>query len=142
MGAPEIGWLLPALGSIVWGDSRDGKEDRVRMSQPVHVTEQSFEREVLQAEIPVLVDFWAEWCAPCRMIAPIVEELAREYEGRLKVAKVDVDDNQTLAMKFNIMSIPTLGIFKRGQLVERIVGYMPRAELKRRVDAALGASVR
>ncbi len=111
------------------------------MAQPVHVTEQSFEREVLQAEIPVLVDFWAEWCAPCRMIAPIVEEFAREYEGRLKVAKVDVDDNQTLAMRFNIMSIPTLGIFKRGQLVERIVGYMPKAELKRRVDAALGAGV-
>jgi thioredoxin 1 len=112
------------------------------MAQPLHVTEQSFEREVLQADIPVLVDFWAEWCAPCRMIAPIVEEFAREYEGRLKVAKVDVDENQTLAMKFNIMSIPTLGIFKSGQLVERIVGYMPKAELKRRVDAALGASVR
>ncbi len=112
------------------------------MAQPVHVTEQSFEREVLQAETPVRVDFWAEWCAPCRMIAPIVEEFAREYEGRLKVAKVDVDDNQSLAMKFNIMSIPTLGLFKGGQLVERIVGYMPKAELKRRVDAALGASVR
>jgi len=112
------------------------------MAQPLHVTEQSFEREVLEAGIPVLVDFWAEWCAPCRMIAPIVEEFAREYEGRLKVAKVDVDENQTLAMKFNIMSIPTLGIFKSGQLVERIVGYMPKAELKRRVDAALGASVR
>ncbi len=112
------------------------------MAKPVHVTEQSFDQEVVKAETPVLVDFWAEWCGPCRLIAPIVEDFAREYEGKLKVAKVDVDDNQNLAMKFSIMSIPTLGVFKGGQLVERIVGYMPKAELKRRVDAALGAPVR
>ena len=112
------------------------------MAKPVHVTEQSFDQEVVKAETPVLVDFWAEWCGPCRLIAPIVEDFAREYEGKLKVAKVDVDDNQNLAMKFSIMSIPTLGVFKGGQLVERIVGYMPKAELKRRVDAALGAAVR
>lgn len=112
------------------------------MANPMHVTEQSFDQEVVKAETPVLVDFWAAWCGPCRLIAPIVEDFAREYEGKLKVAKVDVDDNQNLAMKFNIMSIPTLGVFKGGQLVERIVGYMPKAELKRRVDAALGAAVR
>ena len=112
------------------------------MAKPVHVTEQSFDQEVVKAETPVLVDFWAEWCGPCRLIAPIVEDFAREYEGKLKVAKVDVDDNQNLAMKFSIMSIPTLGVFKGGQLVERIVGYMPKEELKRRVDAALGAPVR
>jgi thioredoxin 1 len=112
------------------------------MAKPTHVTEETFEREVVQADLPVLVDFWAEWCGPCRMIAPIVEEFAREYEGRMKVAKVDVDTNQGLAMRFNIMSIPTLGLFKGGQLVERIVGYMPKAELKRRVDAALATSVR
>lgn len=112
------------------------------MAKPVHVTEQSFDQEVVKAETPVLVDFWAEWCGPCRLIAPIVEDFAREYEGKLKVAKVDVDDNQNLAMKFSIMSIPTLGVFKGGQLVERIVGYMPKGELKRRVDAALGAPVR
>ncbi len=112
------------------------------MAKPVHVTEQSFDQEVVKAETPVLVDFWAEWCGPCRLIAPIVEDFAREYEGKLKVAKVDVDDNQNLAMKFSIMSIPTLGVFKGGQLVERIVGYMPKGELKRRVDAALGAAVR
>ena len=112
------------------------------MAKPVHVTEQSFDQEVVKAETPVLVDFWAEWCGPCRLIAPIVEDFAREYEGKLKVAKVDVDDNQNLAMKFSIMSIPTLGVFKGGQLVERIVGYMPKTELKRRVDAALGAPVR
>ena len=112
------------------------------MAKPVHVTEQSFDQEVVKAETPVLVDFWAEWCGPCRLIAPIVEDFAREYEGKLKVAKVDVDDNQNLAMKFSIMSIPMLGVFKGGQLVERIVGYMPKGELKRRVDAALGAPVR
>ena len=112
------------------------------MAKPVHVTEQSFDQEVVKAETPVLVDFWAEWCGPCRLIAPIVEDFAREYEGKMKVAKVDVDDSQNLAMKFNIMSIPMLGVFKGGQLVERIVGYMPKAELKRRVDAALGAAVR
>jgi len=112
------------------------------MAKPVHVTEQSFDQEVVKAETPVLVDFWAEWCGPCRLIAPIVEDFAQEYEGKLKVAKVDVDDNQNLAMKFSIMSIPTLGVFKGGQLVERIVGYMPKGELKRRVDAALGAPVR
>ncbi len=112
------------------------------MSKPVHVTEQSFEQEVLKADTPVLVDFWAEWCGPCRMVAPIVEDFAQEYEGKLKVAKVDVDDNQDLAMRFNIMSIPTLGVFKSGELVERIVGYMPKPELKRRLDAAMGAAAR
>jgi thioredoxin 1 len=112
------------------------------MSKPVHVNEQSFDQEVLKAETPVLVDFWAEWCGPCRMVAPIVEDFAREYAGKLKVAKVDVDDNQNLAMRYNIMSIPTLGVFKGGQLVERIVGYMPKPVLKQRLDAAMGAAVR
>ena len=112
------------------------------MGQPVHVTEQTFDQEVLKAETPVLVDFWAEWCGPCRMIAPIVEEFARDYDGRLKVAKVDVDENANIAMRYNIMSIPTLGLFKGGQLVERVIGYMPKGELKRRVDAALAPAVR
>ena len=109
------------------------------MAKPQAVTEQTFESEVLKAELPVLVDFWAEWCGPCRMVAPIVEELAGEYAGRLKVTKVDVDDNQNIAMRYNIMSIPTLGVFKGGQMIERIVGYMPKQELKRRVDGALQA---
>ncbi len=111
------------------------------MAKPVAVTEQTFEQEVLQANLPVLVDFWAEWCGPCRLIAPIVEELAGEYAGRLKVVKVDVDDNQHLAMRYSIMSIPTLGVFKGGQMVERIVGYMPKAELKRRIESALQTKV-
>ncbi|MCL8208536.1 MAG: thioredoxin [Actinomycetia bacterium] len=111
------------------------------MTKPVAVTEQTFEQEVLKADLPVLVDFWAEWCGPCRLIAPIVEELAGEYAGRLKVVKVDVDDNQHLAMRYSIMSIPTLGVFKGGQMVERIVGYMPKPELKRRIEGALRTKV-
>jgi len=105
------------------------------------VTEDTFDLEVSKAELPVLVDFWAEWCGPCRMVAPIVEELAGEYEGRVKVVKIDVDDNQRLAMRFSIMSIPTLGVFKGGELIERIVGFMPKQELKRRLDGALQAKV-
>ena len=112
------------------------------MAKPTAVTEESFDQEVLKSEIPVLVDFWAEWCGPCRMVAPIVEELAGEYAGRLKVTKLDVDDNQRLAMRYNIMSIPTLGVFRAGELIERIVGYMPKQELKRRLDGALQAQIR
>ncbi len=107
------------------------------MSKPVSVSEETFEREVLKADLPVLTDFWAAWCAPCHRIAPIIEELAGEYEGRLKVAKVDVDANADLASRYSVRSIPTLAVFKGGELVERIVGYVPKAELKRQVDVAL-----
>jgi thioredoxin 1 len=105
------------------------------------VTEESFESDVLKAQVPVLVDFWATWCGPCKMIAPIVEELAAEYEGKLSVRKLDVDENGTIAARYSIMSIPTLGIFRGGELIERIVGYMPKEQLKRRIDAALASPV-
>lgn len=106
-------------------------------SKPESVTEKTFDSDVLKSGTPVLVDFWATWCGPCKMIAPIVEELAGEYEGKLRVMKLDVDENSGVAAKYSIMSIPTLGVFRGGELVERIVGYMPKEALKKRIDAAL-----
>jgi thioredoxin 1 len=111
------------------------------MSNTVAVTEQTFEGEVLKSAVPVLVDFWATWCGPCKMIAPIVEDLAGEYQGQLKVFKLDVDENGGIAAKYSVMSIPTLGIFNKGVLIERIVGYMPKEQLKKRIDAALASRV-
>jgi thioredoxin 1 len=111
------------------------------MSNTIAVTEQTFEGEVLKSPIPVLVDFWATWCGPCKMIAPILEDLAGEYQGKLKVLKLDVDDNGGVAAKYSVMSIPTLGIFSKGELIERIVGYMPKEQLKKRIDTALASRV-
>lgn len=105
------------------------------------VTDQTFDTEVLKAPTPVLVDFWATWCGPCKMIAPIVEDLAGEYDGKLRVLKLDVDENGGTAAKYSIMSIPTLGIFQAGELIERIVGYMPKEQLKKRIDTALKSKV-
>ena len=107
------------------------------MSHPLTVTDTSFKQEVLDSEVPVLVDFWASWCSPCKMIAPIVEELAGEYEGRVKVAKVDVDANPITPGMFGIMSIPTLMVFRGGKAEERIVGYQPKQSLKAKLDAVL-----
>ena len=107
------------------------------MAKPVAVTDETFEAEVLQASQPVLVDFWADWCYPCKMIAPFVEELAREYDGRLKVAKVDVDISPNTALTYNIRSIPTLLLFRGGKPVDQIVGAVPKAVLKRKVEGVL-----
>ena len=108
------------------------------MSEPIVVNDSDFDQTVLQAERPVLVDFWAPWCAPCRMVAPVVEELASEYEGKISFAKLDIDQNPRTATKYSIMSIPTLLIFKKGEPVSHIVGFRPKAELKRSLDAVLG----
>ena len=94
--------------------------------KPIELNEENFEREVLKANIPVLVDFWAVWCGPCKMIAPIVEELAVEYDSRIKIGKLDVDNHQQIAMQYGIRSIPTLLIFKEGKVVEQIVGAAPK----------------
>ena len=104
------------------------------MANYVEVTDGNFEDEVLKSELPVLVDFWAVWCAPCRMVAPIVEELSVEKEGKLKVAKMDVDQNSDTAMKFGIRSIPTLLIFKNGEVVDQIVGAVPKSMLESKID--------
>jgi thioredoxin 1 len=110
------------------------------MANATAVTDTSFKSEVLEADVPVLVDFWAAWCAPCKMIAPIVEELAGEYEGRIKVVKMDIDANPQTPGSLGIMSIPTLMLFRGGQPEQRIVGYQPKASLKAKVEAVLAAS--
>lgn len=107
------------------------------MSKVNEVTDSSFDADVLKSDVPVLVDFWASWCAPCRMVAPIVEDLAGELDGKLKVFKMDVDANQNVAARFGIMSIPTLMVFKGGQPAQRIVGYQPKPTLKAKVEAVL-----
>jgi thioredoxin 1 len=107
------------------------------MSKPTEVNEAKFDEMVLQAKIPVLVDFWAPWCGPCRMVAPIVEELANEYEGKVSFMKLNVDDNPKVAGRYGVMGIPTLIIFKDGQPVSNLVGFRPKPELKKNIDTAL-----
>ena len=108
------------------------------MAAPFATTDSDFDEKVLKAELPVLVDFWAEWCGPCKMIAPIVEELSEEYDGILDFAKVDVDANPQTAMAYGVRSIPTLLIFKGGQPIDQIVGAVPKGMLKKKIDTALG----
>jgi thioredoxin 1 len=107
------------------------------MSKPVAITDASFEVEVLQADKPVLVDFWATWCGPCLMIAPIVEQIAAEYIDQLAVAKIDVDQNPATPVKFGVMGIPTLILFKDGEAVERITGYLPKDRLLSKIKPHL-----
>ena len=104
----------------------------------IKATDVNFEEEVLKSNLPVLVDFWAPWCTPCSMIAPFIEEIAKEYEGRLKVCKVNVDESQRTALEYGIMSIPTLAIFKDGKLVDTIIGAVPKALLEEKIKPYLG----
>ncbi len=97
--------------------------------KPIELTDANFEQEVLKSDSPVLIDFWAVWCGPCKMIGPVVEEIANEYEGKLKVGKLDVDKNPEVSMKFGIRSIPTLMVFKGGKVVEQIIGAVPKKNL-------------
>lgn len=107
------------------------------MGNPITITDDSFQAEVVESSLPVLVDFWAVWCGPCRMVAPIVDELAVEYEGRVKVGKVDVDSEQKIAADYGIRSIPTLLIFKDGELADQVVGAVPKKQLVEKLDAVL-----
>ena len=107
------------------------------LNHPVEVTDQSFQKDVLSAPGVVLLDCWAPWCGPCRMVAPVMEQLAREYAGRAKVAKLNTDENQRTAGRFSIQSIPTLLFFKEGKLVDRIVGALPKREIEGRLKAIL-----
>ena len=100
----------------------------------LEVTDDSFTNEVLNSELPVLVDFWAEWCGPCKMVSPIVEELSNEYNGKIKVAKLDVDSNPQTATNYGIRGIPTLLMFKDGSAVDQIVGAVPKAQIAERLD--------
>jgi thioredoxin 1 len=103
----------------------------------VHVTDASFEKEVLESDKPVLIDFWAPWCGPCRAIAPVVEELANDYDGRLKVVKINVDDNPATPARYGVRGIPNLIVIKSGQVKDQIVGAVPKAHLVRAVEGAL-----
>ena len=107
------------------------------MGNAVAVTDQSFDQEVLQSPVPVLVDFWAAWCGPCKAIAPTVDQIAAEYSGRLKVVKLDVDQNIEVSSRFEVLSIPTLLLFKNGQVVEKLVGAYPKPAMLSKISPHL-----
>jgi thioredoxin 1 len=105
----------------------------------VNVSDETFDKEVLKSEVPVLVDFWAEWCQPCKMVRPIVEEMAQEYSGKIKVAEMNVDENTKFPSTYGVMSIPTLMIFKNGQPQQTMIGVQPRDVFKKNIDSALSS---
>ena len=107
------------------------------MSDLMEFNEQNFENEVKKSDVPVMIDFWAAWCGPCRMIAPFVEEASKTYDGKLKVGKIDVDNNQRIASEYAIMSIPAVLFFKNGEVVDQIVGAVPKKTLFDRIDKVL-----
>jgi len=107
------------------------------MSKEITLNDSNFQEEVIGSKIPVLVDFWAAWCAPCRLVAPIVEEIAEDYDGKIKVCKLDTEESPTLAGQYGIISIPTLLIFKDGKPVDQIIGAVPKGTITKKLDAVL-----
>lgn len=107
------------------------------MPHPLHLTDATFTTEVLQSNIPVVIDFWATWCGPCRMIAPIIEEMAKDYDGKAKICKLDVDNNPDTATQYGIRSIPTVLIFKSGKVVDSVIGAVPKQQIIERLEAHL-----
>lgn len=106
----------------------------------VEITDENFDNEVIKSDRPVLIDFWAVWCGPCKMIAPIVEELATEYEGKIKIGKLDVDSNQQTSIKYGVRSIPTLLIFSEGELKDTIIGAVPKAHIVEKLSAVISSN--
>lgn len=106
------------------------------MSKPIEITDNNYEK-ILNSEIPVLVDFWAEWCGPCKLVGPVVEELAKDYDGKIVVGKVDVDSNPMVSAKYGIRSIPTLLVFKKGEIVDKQIGAVPKSILSKKLEAQI-----
>jgi thioredoxin 1 len=135
-------WPIVRMGfyTVSLGTSKAGAptEELMAGNGIVEVTDSNFDQDVLKSETPVLVDFWATWCGPCRAIAPIVEELAKDYQGRVKVGKMDVDNNSATPMRYGVRGIPTLLVFKGGQVKEQIVGYVPKETIQKAIDKHLG----
>ncbi len=100
----------------------------------IHLRDDNFKAEVLQSSLPVLVDFWAPWCGPCKMVGPIVEELSKEYANKIKIGKIDIDESPKIARQYGVMSIPTLMFFKGGQVVEQVVGALSKSGLKKKIE--------
>jgi len=111
------------------------------MSEIISLSEQSWKDEVTNSELPVVVDFWAEWCAPCRMMAPLLEETSKEYEGKIKVGKLNVDENSAVAGEYHIMGIPTLLFFRGGKLIDKLVGVVPKKALQEKIETMLKEGV-
>ena len=109
------------------------------MAKPVDVTEKTFDQDVLKAKTPMLVDFWAPWCPPCLAVAPILEELAEEYEGKIGIARLNVDEAPTLSVRYGVSAIPTMLLFKEGEPVGQLIGFRPKAELKKALDEILAS---
>jgi thioredoxin 1 len=140
IGGPELEERMTGLFKSVFGKKVEGlgaEQVEGSAAEPSHVTDDLFEEMVLNAPLPTLVDFWAPWCGPCRMIAPIVQDLAKDYDGRAVFAKINTDENVQVAGRLGIMGIPTMVLFKDGEEVDRIVGFVPRRVLEEKLRAVL-----